>query len=211
MVVHVSPLSFPHWGSAVVRVGCLMLWPVRLVTEPSSRAVMVSGWTVATTSASGVGASVPSSISGADAWHVSPLGHYLQDKGSSLLVRTNLVKKKHWTHPRPFGVLFSLPNRKWGYVQYTRQNIIFPVYSFVLSKTTLTLFQPRTVQKVQISFFPSKKVILVESDATWDLFPLMYWDLTGIIVHLKSARLQRGGWGGGDKKKKKASIVPPHL
>lgn len=98
MVVHVSPLSFPHWGSSVVRVGCLMLWPVRLVTEPASRAVMVSGWTVATTSASGVGASVPSSISGADAWHVSPLGHYLQDKGGSLLVRTNLVKKTNTEH-----------------------------------------------------------------------------------------------------------------
>lgn len=75
-----------------------MLWPVRLVTEPASRAVMVSGWTVATTSASGVGASVPSSISGADAWHVSPLGHYLQDKGGSLLVRTNLVKKTNTEH-----------------------------------------------------------------------------------------------------------------
>lgn len=31
----------------------------------------------------------------------------------------------------------------------------------------------------------------------------MYWDLTGIIVHLKSARLQEGE-GGKKKKKKKA-------
>lgn len=96
-----------------------MLWPVRLVTEPASRAVMVSGWTVATTSASGVGASVPS-ISGADAWHVSPLGHNLQDKGGSLLVRTNLVKKTNTENIQDFGVPFSLPNKKLGYVQYTR-------------------------------------------------------------------------------------------
>lgn len=76
--VHVSPLSLPHWGASVVRVRCLMLWPRRLVPEPTSRAVLVSRWTVTTASASGVATSVSSPVCGADAWHVGPLGHYLQ-------------------------------------------------------------------------------------------------------------------------------------
>lgn len=80
MVVHVSPLSLPHWGASVVRVGCLMLWPGWLVPEPSSRAVLVAGWAVTTASASGVATSVSSPVCGADAWHVGPLGHYLQAK-----------------------------------------------------------------------------------------------------------------------------------
>lgn len=80
VVVHVSPLSLPHWGASVVRVGSLMLWPGWLVPEPASRAVLVSGWTVTPASASGVATSVSSPVCGADAWHVGPLGHYLQAK-----------------------------------------------------------------------------------------------------------------------------------
>lgn len=78
MVVHVSPLSLPHWGASVVRVGCLMLWPGCLVPEPASRAALVSGWTVAAASASRVATSMSSPVCGADAWHVGPLWHYLQ-------------------------------------------------------------------------------------------------------------------------------------
>lgn len=85
VVVHMSPLSLSHWGSSVVRVERLMLWPGWLVAEPASRAALVSGWTVTTSSASGVAAataaaSVTSPVCGADAWHVGPLGHYLQAK-----------------------------------------------------------------------------------------------------------------------------------
>lgn len=87
MVVHVSPLSLPHWGASVVRVRVLMLWPGWLVPESSSGAVLVAGWTVTTASASGVDTSVSSPVCGADAWHVGPLGHYLQAK----------KKKKAWT------------------------------------------------------------------------------------------------------------------
>ena len=80
MVVHVSPLSFPHWRASIVRVGCLMLGPGWLVPEPSSRAVLVARRTVTAASASGVATSVSSPVCGADAWHVGPLWHYLQAK-----------------------------------------------------------------------------------------------------------------------------------
>lgn len=80
VVVHVSPLSLPHWRATVVRVGCLMLRPGGLVPEPTSRAVMVAGWTITTASASGVATSVSSPVCGADSWHVGPLGQNLQAK-----------------------------------------------------------------------------------------------------------------------------------
>ena len=78
MVIHVSPLSLPHWWASIVRVGCLVLWSGWLVPEPAPRAVMVSGWTEAPSSASSVATSVPSPVCGADPWHVSPLRHYLK-------------------------------------------------------------------------------------------------------------------------------------
>lgn len=80
VVVHVSPLSLPHWRRSVVRVGGLVLWPGRLVPEPTASVVLVSGRTKTTAPASGVATSVSSPVRGADAWHVGPLGHYLQVK-----------------------------------------------------------------------------------------------------------------------------------
>lgn len=77
-VIHVYPLSLPHWWASIIRAGCLMLWSSWLVPKPAPRVIMVSGWTEAPSSASGVPTSVPSSVCGADPWHVGPLGHYLK-------------------------------------------------------------------------------------------------------------------------------------
>lgn len=78
MVIHVSPLSLPHWRASIVRVGRLMLRPGGLVPEPSSRTVLVSRRTETTTSASGVTTSMSPPVCGADAWQISPLGQNLQ-------------------------------------------------------------------------------------------------------------------------------------
>lgn len=99
-----------------------MLRPVRLVPEPTSRAVVVSGGTIATASSSGVGASVPSPISGADAWHVGPLGHYL--KGKRLIRLNTHPRLQHALQAHPGLLVFCLHFQTVGSVQYTRPNII---------------------------------------------------------------------------------------
>lgn len=85
VVVHVSPLSLPHWLPSVVRVRRLMLRPGRLVPEAASWAVMVPGWAVTSASSSRVASSVSSSVCGADTRHVGPLRHHLQVRGNPLL------------------------------------------------------------------------------------------------------------------------------
>lgn len=78
VVFHVSPLSLSNCWASVVRVRGLMLWPGRLIPEPSSRAVLVAWRAVATPPASRVAASVSPSVCSADTRHVCPLGHHLQ-------------------------------------------------------------------------------------------------------------------------------------
>lgn len=82
VVFHVSPLSLSHRLSSVVRVGGLVLRSRRLVSESASWAVLVSGRTRTTSSASGVSSSSSatsssSPVCGADSWEVGSFRHHL--------------------------------------------------------------------------------------------------------------------------------------